>query len=114
MDFDNIDKLAENIELLGQHLKNKQDELDKKTKDIEAYKEFNEKLTKLIKLVVFGFLAVLISIVLLLGYTISEYKNLEGSTTTTTKTKRQEFNTDNGGVIINGDGNTSDVKTNGN
>ena len=103
------EKISEQLETLGKVLSEKQKEIDEKTKDVKAYKECNEKLVKLIKLVVGGFLIVVICLFMTLGYTISQYKSLESSVNTTTETKRQEFQTEDGGVIINGSNNSGDV-----
>lgn len=107
--MNSMEKLAEQIEQLGNVLKAKQEEIDRKQRDIEAYKECNEKLTKLIKIVVVSFLVVMLSLFGVLGYTVSQYKDLKSDVNTTTETTRQEFQTQDGGVIINGNNNSGDV-----
>lgn len=104
--------VLEKIEQLTQILSSKQQEIEKKTKDAEAYKISNDKLTKIVKYVVTGFLIMFLSAMLLLGYTVHKYYQHESQTITTTEEHVREFNTDNGGVIINESGDVSDVANN--
>ena len=103
------EEISKQIDQLGKILMEKQEEIERKQKDIQAYQECNERLTKLVRLVVVGFLIIFLTLFGILGYTISEYKNLESSVNTTTETTRQEFQTDGNGVIINGNGNSGDI-----
>lgn len=103
------EEISKQIDQLGKILMEKQEEIERKQKDIQAYQECNERLTKLVRLVVVGFLIIFLTLFGILGYTISEYKDLESSVNTTTETTRQEFQTDGNGVIINGNGNSGDI-----
>lgn len=106
----NPDKdLAAKLDECIKTITEKQEQINRKTKDIKAYKECNEKLIKLVKLIVFSSLVIFVALLVTLGYTVSQYKDLKNSVYTTTETTRQEFQTQDGGLIINGDGNSGSV-----
>lgn len=105
----NSEEIIARLEALTKILKSKQQEIDKKTKDAEAYKLNNEKLTKIVKYVVAGFVIMFLSALLLIGYTIHKYYQYESNTITTTEHRMKEFNTDGGGVIINESEDVSDI-----
>lgn len=107
--MDNMNNLEEKLDKLGEILLKKQEEIDRKTKDIKAYRECNEKLIKLVKYVVLSCVVVFISLMLLVGYTVSQYRDLQSTVNTTSEVQRTEFSTENGGVIINGNNNSGDV-----
>lgn len=105
----NNEEIVAKMEQLTQILNAKQQEIDKKTKDAEAYKLNFDKLTRIVRCIVVCFLVMFLSAVLLVGYAIHKYSQYESNTVTTTQEHVKEFSTDGGGVIINESEDVSDV-----
>jgi hypothetical protein len=89
-----------------------QQKLDKKTKDAEAYRDMNKHLCDIIN----RMLVVIIAIVLICGgvclYCVSSLYSFENSVNRSYETVTQDLEAGSGGVLINGNGNNSEIQSN--
>lgn len=99
----NIEKLMEAVNALSA----RQELLDKKTRDAEAWKEINGRIMKLLKLIIVSFAAVLVCISIVIGFVVISVTNqaFDSRMRTTSETISEEMNAGDNGVIITGDNN---------
>lgn len=110
MNEQSLEKIDEKLSKIQQL----QDEIDRRTKDAEYYKLMNEKLHNQIKCLVIGMCICFCFAAFMgfLAYDRTVSKLMSGTVTTETVTETEEMSTGVGGVLINGDNNTSTM-TNG-
>lgn len=93
-------------------LQEMQEKVDRKTKDAEYYRQMNHRLLNVIKVAFICFCICFCFVVFMAAMTFDRFsdKLLSGTVTTETVTSTEEMSTSSGGVLINGDNNTSTVE----
>lgn len=67
------DKDLQHLDKYLERLIQRQDEIDKKVKDVQIYRDYNVKLLGLLKILVIGFLCCIFFLCLCIGYFVDAY-----------------------------------------
>lgn len=104
------DEILSKLEMLEEVQQN----LDRKTKDAEAYRDINNKICGILNKMIIAIVIVVIISSFVCGYCINRMHNLECYTDKQVVSSTEQIESGDGGVIINGNGNNSDIDSDSN
>lgn len=86
-----------------------QKDLDRKTKDAEAYKDINSKVCSILNKMIIAMVIVVLISGLVCGYCVNRMYAFQSSIDTECIMSTEEMDSGDGGILINGDGNNSEI-----
>lgn len=86
-----------------------QQDLDRKTKDAEAYRDINGKICSILNKMIIAMVIMVLISGLVCGYCVNRMYAFESSMDTECVMSTEEMDSGEGGVLINGDGNNSQI-----
>lgn len=86
-----------------------QKDLDRKTKDAEAYRDINSKVCSILNKMIIAMVIVVLISGLVCGYCVNRMYAFQSSIDTECIMSTEETDSGDGGILINGDGNNSEI-----
>lgn len=88
-----------------------QQDLDRKTKDAEAYRDMNNKICSVLNKMIIAIVIMFLLSGLFCGYCVHRLYSFESSIDRECVMSTEQIDAGEGGILINGDGNNSEIDT---